>query len=67
MECAKIRAFQRYERWREVCSEELREAYRKEPLMVGLEMGIAMVATLIAVRLAMAWFWRAPHALSVWH
>ncbi len=35
--------------------------------MVGLEMGIAMVATLIAVRLAMAWFWQAPHALSVWH
>jgi len=35
--------------------------------MVGLEMGIAMVATLIAVRLVMAWFWRAPHALPVWH
>ena len=35
--------------------------------MVGLEMGIAMVATLIALRLAMAWFWRAPHALTAWH
>jgi hypothetical protein len=35
--------------------------------MVGLEMGVALVASLMAVRLGMAWFWRAPHALSLWH
>ena len=35
--------------------------------MIGLEIGMAMVATLMVVRLAMAWYWAPPHALGAWH
>ncbi len=35
--------------------------------MIGLSTGLAMVASLMAVRLAMAWFWSAPHSTTAWH
>ena len=35
--------------------------------MISSMIGSVMVASLLATRLAMAWFWRSPGSLSAWH